>query len=330
MDSVDFKIDLVSVIIPVYNRFSLADEAVTSVYDQTHRPIELIIVDDCSDGPYVPKFSSQPGFEVILIRHETNQGPGTSRETGRQAATGDFIAYLDSDDLWHPEKLEKQISMLEAHPEAGMCYTISVSFKELPLSGNDSIRKRSDESYSMFLPTILDGRPWGTSACLWTKHATDIIGPWVSSWAWEDIAYDCRAGCFDIRIAFLPEIMCYQRWDAGYFQLSKTDYKLSILQRAPAILKMAEDLSLYKKTQDPTISSWIESLLYKNCVTLLSYGEKNDSRKLLRHLLDIDNNLLTTLFYRFLYISHAILPPKCVSRLGKRFNPKNPTNLSTL
>jgi len=270
---------------PVHNRFILVDEAVASVYDQTYRPIELIIVDDLSDELYMPKISSEPDFEVKIIRHEENKGPGASREMGRMAAHGDYIAYLDSDDLWNPEKLEKQVAMLRAHPEAGMCYCKINDFSSLPLVGNEPISQRSGECFSAFLPTLFFGRPWGTSACLWTRDATDRIGPWVNAWAWEDYAYDCRAGCLDIGIAYIPEVLCFTRRDQQIDQLSSRGFFKSIVNKVPALLAISEDLLESGKISNIETRKKFLETLRNNASTLLTYGEIESSNLLLNELL---------------------------------------------
>lgn len=241
---------LVSTIIPVYNRFDLSDEAVASVYRQTYRPIELIIVDDSSETPYIPKVSSTQDFTVKLIRHEQNLGPGASRESGRLAATGDYTAYLDSDDLWHPLKLEKQIEALQKNPQAGMCYSIAIEFENLPLTGSEPIRKKSDQFFSDFLPTILYGRPWPTGTCLWTRSAIEKIGPWWNGWNWEDYEYDFKAGCQDIKICYVPEPLCFVRKNHGEAQLSKVDEQKALVHRYYSVISMVNTLMNSKKSSD--------------------------------------------------------------------------------
>lgn len=275
---------LVSVIMPVHDRFLLVDEAVSSVFNQTQRPIQLIIVDDCSNEPFLPKVTSQPGFEVILIRHVTNQGPGASRETGRQAATGGFLAYLDSDDLWHPQKLKKQVAMLQAHPEAGMCYCTSVEFTQLPITGNEKIRKRSNQSYYQFLPTILSRRPWDTSACLWTKQASDAIGPWFAGWAWEDYAYDCKAGCQGILIEHLPEVLCYFRVDHGENRLSESNRKTQVIYRANAVVEMNREIIKNQAVIDEVTKNRILQILYYQAMHLFYLDEKKRALDLLSEI----------------------------------------------
>lgn len=117
----EFTKYLVSVIIPTYNRSELLREAIQSTIAQTYRPIECIVVDDGSsdktkevvDG--LLKEHNQ-SFKLIYI-HQQNAGSQVARNTGTMASTGEYIQYLDSDDLLYPEKIEKQVSFLKEHPE---------------------------------------------------------------------------------------------------------------------------------------------------------------------------------------------------------------------
>src|SRR5262245_61954525 len=93
--------DLVSTIIPVYNRAGMLREAVESVLAQTYRPIEIIVVDDEStdDTRCVAEALASTNSKEVRVIHQSNSGPGLAREAGRQASRGEFIQYLDSDDL---------------------------------------------------------------------------------------------------------------------------------------------------------------------------------------------------------------------------------------
>src|SRR5689334_22859441 len=108
---------LVSVVIPVYNRAAMLRQAVESALGQTHRPIEVVIVDDGStdDTPQAIAALTARHPEVRAVRRE-NGGPGAARESGRQAARGELLQFLDSDDLLLPRKLELQLRALEEHP----------------------------------------------------------------------------------------------------------------------------------------------------------------------------------------------------------------------
>jgi glycosyltransferase involved in cell wall biosynthesis len=112
---------LVSIIIPTYNRASWLLEAVESVFEQTVRDFELIIIDDGStdDTAESLKKSARP----FMYRFQENQGVSHARNQGLLSARGKWIAFLDSDDLWLPKKLESQLRFLSENPEACICQT---------------------------------------------------------------------------------------------------------------------------------------------------------------------------------------------------------------
>ena len=104
----------ISVIMAVYNREKTVDKAIQSILDQTYTNWELIIVDDCSTDntdEVMAEFLSDS--RIVYMKNKTNSGAAVSRNRALQVAKGKWIAFLDSDDLWHPEKLEKQISFME-------------------------------------------------------------------------------------------------------------------------------------------------------------------------------------------------------------------------
>lgn len=108
---------VVSVIIPSYNRAELLSEAVKSVTAQTFRDFELIVADDGSTDGTAARlaalgFSSVPGSRLLHLRLRHGGTPGRARNRGAAAARGGLLAFLDSDDLWLPEKLERQLPLL--------------------------------------------------------------------------------------------------------------------------------------------------------------------------------------------------------------------------
>lgn len=119
---------LISVVIPTYNRCQATQAAVESVLAQTWRPLQVIVVDDGSNDGSADELKaicdhlSSPGVEVTLIR-QNNQGPSLARNAGLKCALGRWVAFLDSDDSWLPEKLERQMRVLEQFAECGGCFT---------------------------------------------------------------------------------------------------------------------------------------------------------------------------------------------------------------
>src|SRR4030042_5052103 len=105
----------VSIIIPTYNRAHLVMRAINSVLDQSFQDFEIIIVDDASRDNTEKMVSGIRDKRIFYIRHEKNRGGSAARNTGIKQARGEYIAFLDSDDEWLPEKLEKQLKVLEQY-----------------------------------------------------------------------------------------------------------------------------------------------------------------------------------------------------------------------
>ena len=121
------SIPLVSVIIPFLNGIRFMDEAVGSVTSQNYPSWEILLVDDAStDGStqHAKRFAAAHPDRIFYLEHEgrANRGPGLTRNLGLRHARGKYVAFLDVDDFWLPEKLERQVEHLEAHPDAAMTY----------------------------------------------------------------------------------------------------------------------------------------------------------------------------------------------------------------
>ncbi|MCE4935496.1 glycosyltransferase family 2 protein [Aliivibrio fischeri] len=102
---------MVSVVIPVYNRANVINNTLNSVASQTYKNIEVIIVDDCSnDSNELKRKLENYDLNIKYIRHETNLHGGAARNTGIDIAKGEYIAFLDSDDLWSVDKIEQCIN----------------------------------------------------------------------------------------------------------------------------------------------------------------------------------------------------------------------------
>lgn len=114
---------LVSVIMPVYNAGRFLSRAIASVLRQTHSNLELILIDDCSrdDSRQIMQSSADRDARIRLLFNEENQGVARTRNTGIRAASGEYIALLDSDDLWEETKLERQLALLK-EKEADIAY----------------------------------------------------------------------------------------------------------------------------------------------------------------------------------------------------------------
>ncbi len=111
---------LISVIIPTFNRYELTKEAVASVLNQSYKSFEIILVDDGSNDN-TEKLSKIPGIKYIKQKH--TGFPGQARNMGVKASSGEYLAFLDSDDIYKEEKLLKQISFFKENSEILICHT---------------------------------------------------------------------------------------------------------------------------------------------------------------------------------------------------------------
>ena len=193
---------LVSTIIPVHNRPALLREAVVSVLAQTYRPIEIIVVNDGSTDQTGREADAlaEAHLEVRVI-HRENGGPGVARETGRVAASGEFIQYLDSDDLLLPRKFELQVCGLRNCSDCAVSYgkTRFYAYGDRPV---DVAWKRTGEQISTMFPSFLQSRWWDTSTPLYRREVTDLAGPWTGLRNEEDWEYDCRIAGKCVRLQY--------------------------------------------------------------------------------------------------------------------------------
>ena len=119
---------VVSVVMPAYNAERFVDEALESVLKQSYQRLEVIVVDDGSTDGTAARVQAY-GNPVRYLQ-QVNAGVGAARNRGLEAATGDYIAFLDADDLWRPEKLDVQLEIAARNPESGLIACDGVRFAE--------------------------------------------------------------------------------------------------------------------------------------------------------------------------------------------------------
>ena len=118
----------VSVLIPTYNRRQYVVDAIESVIAQDYADMEIIVVDDGStDGT---EEALAPYLSLIRVIRTRNQGPALARNVGMEAARGDYVAFLDSDDLYYPFKVRLQAQLLDEYPDIGMVYSEFSAFSD--------------------------------------------------------------------------------------------------------------------------------------------------------------------------------------------------------
>lgn len=140
----------VSVIMPAYNCRKTLAESISSVKAQTFKDWELLVVDDCSSEPLADIIDSFHDERIHYVRLLENSGVAKARNTGIALAKGRYIAFLDSDDLWLPEKLKKQMAFMQEHQYA-FTYTWYSQFKESPEQPVRLVRTKESVDYKNLL-----------------------------------------------------------------------------------------------------------------------------------------------------------------------------------
>ncbi|MEO1002598.1 MAG: glycosyltransferase family A protein [Cyanobacteria bacterium J06638_7] len=214
---------LVSTIIPVYNRPYLLAEAVESVLGQTYRQIEIIIVDDGSTdhtAEVARSLQSQAAIRIIVIR-QANSGPGVARQTGLEASSGEFIQFLDSDDLLLPGKFAAQVRAMQQSPHCGICYgpsgeenhAVQPPARVWPM-------RATGRPIPYLFPLLLQERWWTTSSPLYRYNLLERVGPWQPWINEEDWEYDARCGATGTPLAWVEEPCSIRRINLGGEHLS--------------------------------------------------------------------------------------------------------------
>ena len=124
------KAPLLSVVIPTWNRAQLVCDAVNSALAQRVGDVEVIVVDDASTDATVERLEAEFGTRIRLLRLDQRRGPGGARNAGARLARGEFVAFLDSDDVWLPGKLEAELRVFAQFPLAEVVVSDSQNFFE--------------------------------------------------------------------------------------------------------------------------------------------------------------------------------------------------------
>jgi len=182
---------IITVIIPVYNRPAFVKEAIQSVLDQTWSNLEIIVVNDGSTDN-TPLVLQSFGDKIRII-HQENKGVSAARNTGIKHSDSNWIAFLDSDDIWLPEKLSAQMHFFENHPDAKICQTEEIWIKNgKRLFPKKKHKKKSGMIFEHCLPLCIVS----PSAVMIHREMFDLVGTFDESLpACEDYDLWLRISC---------------------------------------------------------------------------------------------------------------------------------------
>jgi glycosyltransferase involved in cell wall biosynthesis len=193
---------LISCIVPVHNGEAFLRETLDTIYGQTHRPLDVVVVDDGSTDGTRDLVENYP--EPVRYVWQANAGPSSARNTDLQVAQGELVSFLDADDLWHPEKLTRQLALLQRRPELGACVTLIQNF------WTDELR---DERESFRGHPREQPLPGYTSVTLLARRSLfDAIGGFDTRLKHGDSTdWFLRAEEHGAAIELVPEVLVYRR-----------------------------------------------------------------------------------------------------------------------
>lgn len=164
---------LVSVVIPTFNRAQFIIRAIRSVLAQSYENFEIIVVDDASQDDTIERVLGFDDMRMNLIRHSVRKGAQAARNSGLRAARGDFLAFLDSDDEWMPEKLAQQIKYFErGNNDLGVVSGICIQEFEDNSPNRLLTPELGDDAYT----TLLSRPEMPTQTMLIKRECFEIIG----------------------------------------------------------------------------------------------------------------------------------------------------------
>lgn len=216
-----FEPGLVSVIVPTYNREGLIVDSLDSVFAQTYRPIELLVVDDGSTDntrEVVKEWGCKlAGHDRFLMRYfyQVNAGAPAARNLGFIESRGEYIQFLDSDDLLHPKKFQKQVYHLAYNEALDYVYSGTGRFGDEadwnvpPYAGQPTSREH-------MLQRFLTGDLWNTLSGLYRRRACIAIGPWDESVPiYQDWEYNIRFLLCDPHVCYVDGMLSLARFNNG-------------------------------------------------------------------------------------------------------------------
>ena len=204
---------LVSVIVPAYNAERYIEETLESVFRQTYSAMEVVVVDDGS-GDRTVDIVQRMGNRAAIIRQE-NAGVCVARNRGAAHAQGVLLAFLDADDVWEPDKVERQVRVFEEHAAVGV---VAVNFDEIDGAGENLTREMKQPSH--LFGRIVDlhrhllefGNFLSVSACMMTRAAFDASGGFHTKQRILSGDYDLWIRISEQhRFYVIPEVLCHYR-----------------------------------------------------------------------------------------------------------------------
>ena len=240
--------DLVSVIIPYYKKRNFISETIESVLKQSYKNFEILIIyDDNSDTDFsFIKEIKKKDSRIAIIKNINKLGAGISRNIGISKSKGSYIAFLDADDTWHIDKLDKQINFMKKHN-----YSVTHTSYSIINENKDVIGKRIARDF-LKIEDLLKSCDIGTSTVVLQKNLLNKDIAFASLATKEDFVLWLRLLKKDIKIYALNENLAL--W-------TKSKYSLS----SSTLQKLIDGFKVYNKYMK---FNFVKSLYYLICLSI--------------------------------------------------------------
>lgn len=307
---------LVTVIVPAFNAGRTIDETLRSVREQTHRNLEILVVDDGSTDDTASKVQAHARVDTrVRLIQQANEGVASARNRAFAQAKADFIAPIDADDLWLPTKVEKQLDvMLSRGPRCGLVYTWQASIDEQGIV--ISTGRRQDAEGDVLQGMLFENILGSASSALMRKQAMIEAGGYDAS-----LRQQGAQGCEDFKLY----VQIAERYEYGLVREYLTGYRQRAGAMSMDLLQMQRSYNLvaeYAQSAHPEFRRLIRSgrLNYARYLFLIAirHLDYRSGAVLLRQLLTMNPLYTLRIFLRLPYIAAR----SAARRLRARLDPK--------
>lgn len=276
----------ISVVVPAYNQAAYLGEAIQSVLNQTWPDFELVIINDASPDATSEIVSRFNDPRIKYIVHGKNRGLAVTRNTGIHAATGDLIALLDGDDLFHPEKLAVHLEFLKDHPEVAVSYNGRFELNHSACTIRELVRP----PLRVNLGDLVLGFPFAPSDIVFRRGILSKAGFFDEKFVFvgEDLDMNCRIALAGFEFASVDRALSYRRRYSGKIVKNikgGLDSMLSILNRVFADPKCPADVVTLRD------KAFVEKYLAWACIAL-AQNETSLGQALVRESIQLDPTLV--------------------------------------
>ena len=302
---------MISVIIPTYNSDKYICEAIDSVLSQTCKDYEIIIIDDGSTDN--TKNLIAENYPTVRYFYSKNKGVSSARNIGISIAQGEFIAFLDADDKWLPEKLEKQLALFENDHQVGMVFTENYYFDEHGLK-EIKIFKRKLLMYGNIVRNIFLNSYVVTSTVMVRKSVFDDVGLFEEGLAIAEDDNMWMRICLKNRIELLDEPLILYRITEGSLSRDNSFQNLIQAVRKHIEIIMNKYQAIYKCLGKSTIRQKYSQVYFMEAYLYFRQNKYRESRS---------GFFKSYIYYPFklksmLYLISTYVPPWTIEKLKEK------------